>query len=118
MIIKDKVIKIFCIIDEFDKTLGDEFSKNCVLLSIGKDCIRHRNCPDKMSETNRDDKVWIVFTEYLYRKVFADKGYGQEGTLHVALCPRHTSRTFKVLLCTQLYNGHLFGAHCILFLRQ
>lgn len=29
MITKDKVIEIFCIIDEFDKNLSDELSKTC-----------------------------------------------------------------------------------------
>ena len=30
MITKDKVIEIFCIIDEFDKNLSDELSKTSV----------------------------------------------------------------------------------------
>ena len=34
MITKDKVIEIFCIIDEFDKNLNDELSKNLRLTTL------------------------------------------------------------------------------------
>lgn len=51
MITKDKVIEIFCIIDEFDKNLSVELSKNLRLPSVGKDGIRHRNRPGRMSES-------------------------------------------------------------------
>ena len=51
MITKDKVIEIFCIIDEFDKNLSVELSKKLRLPSVGKDGIRHRNRPDRMSES-------------------------------------------------------------------
>ena len=34
MIAKDKIIEIFCIIDEFDKNLNVELSKNYVYLPI------------------------------------------------------------------------------------
>ena len=36
MITKEKVIEIFCIIDEFDKNLSDELSKNLRLPSVSK----------------------------------------------------------------------------------
>ena len=36
MITKDKVIEIFCIIDEFDKNLSRELSKNLRLPSVGE----------------------------------------------------------------------------------
>lgn len=45
MITKDKVIEIFCIIDEFDKNLSDELSKNLRLPSVDKDGLRRRNRP-------------------------------------------------------------------------
>ena len=51
MITKDKVIEIFCIIDVFDKNLIVELSKNLRLTSVGKDGIRHRNRPGRMSES-------------------------------------------------------------------
>ena len=51
MITKDKVIEIFCIIDEFDKNLSEELSKNLRLPSVGKDGIRHRNRPGRLSES-------------------------------------------------------------------
>ena len=51
MITKDKVIEIFCIIDEFDKNLSDELSKNLRLPSVSKEGIRHRNRPGRMSES-------------------------------------------------------------------
>ena len=50
MITKDKVTEIFCIIDEFDKNLS-ELSKNLRLPSVGKDGIRHRNRPGRLSES-------------------------------------------------------------------
>ena len=50
MITKDKVIEFFCIIDEFDKNLSVGLSQNLRLPSVGKDGIRHRNRPDRMSE--------------------------------------------------------------------
>ena len=51
MITKDKVIEIFCIIDEFDKNLSDELSKNLRLSSVDKDGLRRRNRPGRMSES-------------------------------------------------------------------
>ena len=36
MITKEKVMEIFCIIDEFDKNLSDELSKNLRLPSVSK----------------------------------------------------------------------------------
>ena len=51
MITKDKVTEIFCIIDEFDKNLSVELSKKLRLPSVGKDGIRHRNRPGRMSES-------------------------------------------------------------------
>ena len=51
MITKDKVIEIFCIIDEFDKNLSDELSKNLRLPSVDKDGLRRRNRPGRMSES-------------------------------------------------------------------
>ena len=51
MITKDKVIEIFCIIDEFDKNLSDELSKNLHLPSVDKDGLRRRNRPGRMSES-------------------------------------------------------------------
>ena len=51
MITKNKVIEIFCIIDEFDKNLSVEFSKSLRLPSVGKDGIRHRNRAGRMSES-------------------------------------------------------------------
>lgn len=51
MITKDKVIEIFCIIDEFDKNLSEELSKNLRLPSVGEDGIRHRNRPGRLSES-------------------------------------------------------------------
>ncbi len=47
MITKDKVIEIFCIIDEFDKNLSDELSRNLRLPSVGENVIRHRNRPGR-----------------------------------------------------------------------
>ena len=49
MITKEKV-RDFCIIDEFDKNLSAELSKNLRLPSVGKDGIRHRNRSGRMSE--------------------------------------------------------------------
>ena len=51
MIAKEKVTEIFCIIDEFDKNLSGELSKNLRLPFVGKDGIRHRNRPGRMSES-------------------------------------------------------------------
>ena len=43
MITKDKVIEIFCIIDESDKNLNVELSKNLCLLSYTSNGKRFRN---------------------------------------------------------------------------
>ena len=43
--------RVFCIIDEFDKNLSAELSKNLRLPSVGKDGTRHRNHPDRISES-------------------------------------------------------------------
>ena len=43
--------RVFCIIDEFDKNLSAELSKNLRLPSVGKDGTRHRNRPGRMSES-------------------------------------------------------------------
>ena len=51
MITKDKVIEIFCIIDEFEKNLSVELSKNLHLPSPCNVGIRHRNRKGRMSES-------------------------------------------------------------------
>ena len=51
MITKDKVTEIFCIIDEFEKNLSVELSKNLHLTSPCNDGIRHRNRKGRMSES-------------------------------------------------------------------
>ena len=43
MITKDKIIEIFCIIDEFDKNLNVELSKNRCLPSYNNNGKRFRN---------------------------------------------------------------------------
>ena len=43
MITKDKVTEIFCIIDEFDKNLNVELSKNLYLPSYNSNGKRCRN---------------------------------------------------------------------------
>ena len=43
MITKDKVTEIFCIIDEFDKNLNVELSKNLCLPSYNSNGKRCRN---------------------------------------------------------------------------
>ena len=51
MITKDKVTEIFCIIDEFDKNLSAEYSKNQRLLSHNSDGKRYRNRKGRLSES-------------------------------------------------------------------
>ena len=51
MITKDKVTEIFCIIDEFEKNLSIELSKNLNLPSPCNDGIRHRNRKGRMSDS-------------------------------------------------------------------
>ena len=51
MITKDKVIEIFCIIDEFDKNLNVELSKNLCLPSYNSNGKRCRNRKGRLSES-------------------------------------------------------------------
>ena len=51
MITKDKVIEIFCIIDEFDKNLNVELSKNLCLPSYNSNGKRFRNRKGRLSES-------------------------------------------------------------------
>ena len=51
MITKDKVTEIFCIIDEFEKNLSVELSKNMHLPSSSNDGVRRRNRKGRMSES-------------------------------------------------------------------
>ena len=51
MITKDKVIEIFCIIDEFDKNLNVELSKNLCLPSYNNNGKRCRNRKGRLSES-------------------------------------------------------------------
>ena len=51
MITKDKVIEIFCIIDEFDKNLNVELSKNLCLPSYNSSGKRCRNRKGRLSES-------------------------------------------------------------------
>lgn len=99
MITKDKVIEIFCIIDEFDKNLHSELNKNLSLPSKDASGKYHRNRKGNLCESeiihllcndsgevitfcltganvdDRDERVWNVFAKVLYGKVFADRGY-------------------------------------------
>ena len=51
MITKDKVIEIFCIIDEFDKNLNVELSKNLCLPSYNSNGKRCKNRKGRLSES-------------------------------------------------------------------
>ena len=51
MITKDKIIEIFCIIDEFDKNLNVELSKNLCLTSYNSNGKRFRNRKGRLSES-------------------------------------------------------------------
>ena len=51
MITKDKVIEFFCIIDEFDKNLNVELSKNLCLPSYNSNGKRCRNRKGRLSES-------------------------------------------------------------------
>ena len=51
MITKDKVTEIFCIIDEFDKNLSSELSKNLQLPSPATEGKRRRNRSGRMSDS-------------------------------------------------------------------
>ena len=51
MITKDKVIEIFCIIDEFDKNLNVELGKNLCLPSYNGNGKRCRNSKGRLSES-------------------------------------------------------------------
>ena len=51
MITKDKVTEIFCIIDEFDKNLNVELSKNLCLPSYNSNGKRCRNRKGRLSES-------------------------------------------------------------------
>ena len=51
MITKDKIIEIFCIIDEFDKNLNVELSKNLCLPSYNSNGKRFRNRKGRLSES-------------------------------------------------------------------
>ena len=51
MIAKDKIIEIFCIIDEFDKNLNVELSKNLCLPSYNSNGKRCRNRKGRLSES-------------------------------------------------------------------
>ena len=51
MITKDKVIEIFCIIDEFDKNLNVELSKNLCLPPYNSNGKRCRNRKGRLSES-------------------------------------------------------------------
>ena len=51
MITKDKVIEIFCIIDEFDKNLNAELAKNLQLPSHDGNGKHYRNRKGRLSES-------------------------------------------------------------------
>ena len=51
MITKEKVTEIFCIIDEFDKNLNVELSKNLCLPSYNSNGKRCRNRKGRLSES-------------------------------------------------------------------
>ena len=51
MITKDKIIEIFCIIDEFDKNLNVELGKNLCLPSYNGNGKRCRNRKGRLSES-------------------------------------------------------------------
>ena len=51
MITKDKVTEIFCIVDEFDKNLNVELSKNLCLPSYNSNGKRCRNRKGRLSES-------------------------------------------------------------------
>ena len=51
VITKDKVIEIFCIIDEFDKNLNVELGKNLCLPSYNGNGKRCRNSKGRLSES-------------------------------------------------------------------
>ena len=51
MITKDKVIAIFCVIDEFDKNLNVELAKNLCLPAGDTDGSRRRSRKGRMSES-------------------------------------------------------------------
>ena len=51
MITKDKISEIFCIIDEFDKNLNVELSKNLCLSSYTGNGKRCRNRRGRLSES-------------------------------------------------------------------
>lgn len=51
MIVKDKVMEIFCAIDEFDKNLSEKLFRNLLLPLLWGASMRHRNHPDRLSES-------------------------------------------------------------------
>ena len=51
MITKDKVIEIFCIIDEFNKNLDGELKRNLRLPNQDGDGKRYRNRKGRLSES-------------------------------------------------------------------
>lgn len=68
MITKDKVTKIFCIIDEFDKNLSAEFAKNLRLPSHNSDGKRYRNRKGSLSESEIMTILQTGSIAYTYRK--------------------------------------------------
>ena len=65
MITKDKVTEFFCIIDEFDKNLSSELSKNLRLPSPATDGKRRRNRNGRMS----DSEIMTILREFGIRKL-------------------------------------------------
>ena len=85
MITKDKVIEIFCIIDEFDKNLSEELSKNLRLPSVGEDGIRHRNRPGRLSES----EIMIILVCYHFgpRRIIAFSTTNRKPCLSILKIP-------------------------------
>ena len=68
MITKDKIIEIFCIIDEFDKNLNVELSKNLCLPSYNSNGKRFRNRKGRLSESEIMT-ILVCYTRVRVKKV-------------------------------------------------
>ncbi|TWJ13077.1 hypothetical protein JN06_02133 [Bacteroides zoogleoformans] len=111
MITNDKVTEIFCIIDEFDKNLSAELTKNLRLPSHNSDGKRYRNRKGRLSEseimtilvcyhfgTYRNFKEYYLnWVKGVMRQDFPD---GVSYNRFVELMPRVF---FKMMLFMKLY---------------
>ena len=77
MITKDKVTEIFCIIDEFDKNLNVELSKNLCLPSYNSNRKRCRNRKSRLSESNNSSEP----TKYNILKVAREQIFSRNAVV-------------------------------------